>query len=138
MHCVGVVIARDCLLAKDPSGSSSDDGGFLPGAEVEGEGVGDSGHTLPVRNSRSVQSMSSHDVVGILFALRTPPRAVDSPFNSEECNLYLLSGYFACLLLVYTHRFSYVRPAYSTQLCTVTILWNCSVERKSNDGMKNA
>lgn len=67
MHCVCVVIARDCLLAKDPSGSSSDDGGFLPGAE--GEGVGDSGHTLPVRNSRSVQSMSSHDVVGILFAL---------------------------------------------------------------------
>lgn len=98
MHCVCVVIARDCLLAKDPSGSSSDDGGFLPGAEAEG--VGDSGHTLPVRNSRSVQSMSWHDVVGILFALGTPPRAVDdSPSShSEECNLYLLSGCFACLI----------------------------------------
>lgn len=44
----------DCLLAKDPSGSSSDDGGFLrDGAE---EGAGDSGHTLPVRSSRSVLS----------------------------------------------------------------------------------
>lgn len=96
MHCVCVVIARDCLLAKDPSGSSSDDGGFLPG--VEGEGVGDSGHTLPVRNSRSVQSMSSHDVVGILFAHWTPPRAVDDPPSShkQECNLCLLSGRFAC------------------------------------------
>lgn len=49
-------LARDCLTwaGKDPSGSSSDDGGFLAGAE--GEGAGDSGHTLPVRNSRSVQS----------------------------------------------------------------------------------
>lgn len=41
------------VLSKEPSGSSSDDGGFLrEGAEVEG--AGDSGHTLPVRNSRSV------------------------------------------------------------------------------------
>lgn len=117
MHCVCVVIARDCLPTKDPSGSSSDDGGFLPGAE--GEGVGDSGHTLPVRNSRSVQSMSSHDVVGILFALRTPPRAVDSPpsSHSKECNLYPLSDCVAC---VYTHRFSYARLAFSVQLCSTT------------------
>ncbi|CAH2102063.1 unnamed protein product [Euphydryas editha] len=42
-------------LAREPSGSSSDDGGFLrEGADVEG--AGDSGHTLPVRNSRSVFS----------------------------------------------------------------------------------
>lgn len=46
------------VAAKDPSGSSSDDGGFLrEGAEVEG--AGDSGHTLPVRNSRSVYSKST-------------------------------------------------------------------------------
>ncbi|KPI95169.1 Kinesin-like protein Klp10A [Papilio xuthus] len=39
-------------LAREPSGSSSDEGGFLrEGAEAEG----DAGHTLPVRNSRSVR-----------------------------------------------------------------------------------
>lgn len=43
------------MARKDPSGSSSDDGGFLREG-AEGEGAGDSGHTLPVRNSRSVQS----------------------------------------------------------------------------------
>ncbi|CAF4861943.1 unnamed protein product [Pieris macdunnoughi] len=41
-------------LTRDPSGSSSDDGGFLRDGG-EGEGTGDSGHTLPVRNSRSNQ-----------------------------------------------------------------------------------
>lgn len=42
------------VCGKDASGSSSDDGGFAAG-EGEGAGAGDSGHTLPVRNSRSVQ-----------------------------------------------------------------------------------
>lgn len=122
MHCVCVVIARDCLLAKDPSGSSSDDGGFLPGAE--GEGVGDSGHTLPVRNSRSVQSMSKHDVVEILFALRTPPRAVDDPpsSHSEECNLCLLSG---CLL-----RLS-IACLYASFLLCSTCLLHSTLQRNN-------
>lgn len=41
------------FVTKDGSGSSSDEGGFLrDGAEAEA--AGDSGHTLPVRNSRSV------------------------------------------------------------------------------------
>ncbi|XP_053618650.1 kinesin-like protein KIF2A isoform X2 [Plodia interpunctella] len=53
-------------LARDPSGSSSDDGGFLPG---EGEGTGDSGHTLPVRNSRSDMTRQS-----IPVATKAPSR----------------------------------------------------------------
>ncbi|KAI8438976.1 hypothetical protein MSG28_011281 [Choristoneura fumiferana] len=45
-------------ITRDPSGSSSDDGGFLHEA-AEGEGAGDSGHTLPVRNSRSALRLES-------------------------------------------------------------------------------
>ncbi|XP_047520045.1 kinesin-like protein Klp10A isoform X2 [Pieris napi] len=45
-------------LTRDPSGSSSDDGGFLRDGG-EGEGTGDSGHTLPVRNSRSDMTRQS-------------------------------------------------------------------------------
>lgn len=48
---------------KDLSGSSSDDGGFAAGDGEAAAAVaaGDSGHTLPVRNSRSVQSSSTHN-----------------------------------------------------------------------------
>ncbi|VVD04267.1 unnamed protein product [Leptidea sinapis] len=46
------------VAAKDPSGSgsSSDEGGFARDAE---EGAGDSGHTLPVRGSRSDMTRQS-------------------------------------------------------------------------------
>lgn len=51
----GTVVWRASLDAKEPSGSSSDEGGFLrEGAEAEGGA--DAGHTLPVRNSRSVRN----------------------------------------------------------------------------------
>ncbi|XP_045496715.1 kinesin-like protein Klp10A isoform X2 [Colias croceus] len=55
-------------LARDPSGSSSDDGGFLREGG-EGEGAGDSGHTLPVRNSRSDMTRQS-----IPVATKAPTR----------------------------------------------------------------
>ncbi|XP_038220873.1 kinesin-like protein Klp10A isoform X3 [Zerene cesonia] len=55
-------------LARDPSGSSSDDGGFLREGG-EGEGTGDSGHTLPVRNSRSDMTRQS-----IPVATKAPTR----------------------------------------------------------------
>ncbi|XP_075977376.1 kinesin-like protein 10A isoform X1 [Anticarsia gemmatalis] len=55
-------------LARDPSGSSSDDGGFLR-ESAEGEGAGDSGHTLPVRNSRSDMTRQS-----IPVATKAPSR----------------------------------------------------------------
>ncbi|XP_072938811.1 kinesin-like protein KIF2A [Epargyreus clarus] len=55
-------------LARDPSGSSSDDGGFLREG-AEGEGAGDSGHTLLVRNSRSDMTRQS-----IPVATKAPSR----------------------------------------------------------------
>ncbi|XP_052739067.1 kinesin-like protein Klp10A isoform X1 [Bicyclus anynana] len=55
-------------LAREPSGSSSDDGGFLrDGGECET--AGDSGHTMPVRNSRSDMTRQS-----IPVATKAPTR----------------------------------------------------------------
>ncbi|KPJ10187.1 Kinesin-like protein Klp10A [Papilio machaon] len=62
-------------LAREPSGSSSDEGGFLrEGADADG----DAGHTLPVRNSRSDMTRQSIPVATkvryLSAALRlTPP-----------------------------------------------------------------
>ncbi|XP_063899789.1 kinesin-like protein Klp10A isoform X2 [Helicoverpa armigera] len=55
-------------LARDPSGSSSDDGGFLREG-AEGDAAADSGHTLPVRNSRSDMTRQS-----IPVATKAPSR----------------------------------------------------------------
>nr|XP_049692044.1 kinesin-like protein KIF2A isoform X1 [Helicoverpa armigera]XP_049692046.1 kinesin-like protein KIF2A isoform X1 [Helicoverpa armigera]XP_049692051.1 kinesin-like protein KIF2A isoform X1 [Helicoverpa armigera]XP_049692052.1 kinesin-like protein KIF2A isoform X1 [Helicoverpa armigera] len=55
-------------LARDPSGSSSDDGGFLR-ESAEGDAAADSGHTLPVRNSRSDMTRQS-----IPVATKAPSR----------------------------------------------------------------
>ncbi|XP_032529297.1 kinesin-like protein Klp10A isoform X3 [Danaus plexippus] len=56
-------------LARDPSGSSSDEGGFLGEADRGDLEAGDSGHTLPVRNSRSDMTRQS-----IPVATKAPSR----------------------------------------------------------------
>lgn len=59
--CHSVTLACDqcgmltVFAAKDPSGSSSDEGGFLEDGGGD-RAAAEPGHTLPVRNSRSVRS----------------------------------------------------------------------------------
>lgn len=49
---------------QEPSGSSSDEGGFARDAgDADADGAADSGNTLPVRNSRSV--LSTHIFINI-------------------------------------------------------------------------
>ncbi|XP_063375432.1 kinesin-like protein Klp10A isoform X2 [Cydia amplana] len=73
-------------ITREASGSSSDDGGFLAGAE--GEGAGDSGHTLPVRNSRTDMTRQS-----IHQSIPVPTKASSRVTRNNQVRMSNAPGY---------------------------------------------
>ncbi|XP_063548232.1 kinesin-like protein KIF2A isoform X3 [Cydia strobilella] len=81
-----MTMSDDATDKPEASGSSSDDGGFLAGAE--GEGAGDSGHTLPVRNSRTDMTRQS-----IHQSIPVPTKASSRATRNNQVRMSNAPGY---------------------------------------------